>query len=405
MGQRRWPRCCRVAQGGLAPIEVPADIGAALKARDAANGRSEPSEIFADDVVVVDLGNGDRWMRGRAAAQAMASRYTRDSRFLPVSYGYDGGVAHIEGVVRSGSLREDEMNFALALRKDAGGVWRIISEMSVNKSPPDYSAPITADDLIDDMDRIGARTAVVLSLGYTLGRSLEERAGEYAQVRAENDWNVAEAQRFSGRLIVFCGVNPLRDYAVDEIARCAKLPSVRGVKLHLANSGFDLRNPAQLGKLKAVFRAAEANGLAIVMHQWTRGDYGAAQSRIVLNELLPAAPNTTVQIAHMAGAGPGYGPDDAMAVYAEALAAGDARARNLYFDLTTVVPDGTTAETAALVARRIRQVGVERVLFGSDMLLVSTPLPSKQWSILSRLLPLTDAELRTMAGNIAPYAR
>jgi hypothetical protein len=47
-------------------------------------------------------------------------------------------------------------------------------------------------------------------------------------------------RRRCDRLRGFCGVNPLRDYALDELARCAEQPGLRhvahGLKLHFGNS-------------------------------------------------------------------------------------------------------------------------------------------------------------------------
>jgi hypothetical protein len=40
---------------------------------------------------------------------------------------------------------------------------------------------------------------------------------------------------------VFCGFNPLKDYALDELARCAGTPLLRhGIKLHFGNSNVQL---------------------------------------------------------------------------------------------------------------------------------------------------------------------
>ena len=47
--------------------------------------------------------------------------------------------------------------------------------------------------------------------------------------------------------MAFCSVNPLRPYALEEIARCARDPRLRnGLKLHFGNSDVDVDNPEQL---------------------------------------------------------------------------------------------------------------------------------------------------------------
>jgi predicted TIM-barrel fold metal-dependent hydrolase len=93
-----------------------------------------------------------------------------------------------------------------------------------------------------------------------------------------------------------------------------------------------------------------------------------------------------------------------MAVFGAAAERKDPRMSNLYFDVATIVAAETTPEEAALVAKRARQVGVSRVLYGSDL---SPPGGSIRsgWEIFRTRVPLTDAEFRTIAGNVTAFAR
>src|SRR6185295_5453421 len=84
-------------------------------------------------------------------------------------------------------------------------------------------APVTADDLVRLLDLAGIGRAAVFSVAYQFGNPNRPRvADEYAQVRAENDWTSLQVGRFPDRLVGFCGVNPLKEYALAEISRCAK---------------------------------------------------------------------------------------------------------------------------------------------------------------------------------------
>jgi predicted TIM-barrel fold metal-dependent hydrolase len=56
------------------------------------------------------------------------------------------------------------------------------------------------------------------------------------------------------------------------------------------------------------------------------------------------------------------------------------------------------------IAARIRQIGVERVLYGSDAAASPLAYPKAGWAALQRL-PLTTDELRVVATNIPPYMR
>jgi predicted TIM-barrel fold metal-dependent hydrolase len=208
-------------------------------------------------------------------------------------------------------------------------------------------------------------------------------------------------------------VNPLREYALAEIERCANNPNLRhGLKLHFANSQVDLRNAEHVEQLRRVFRAANARRMAIVGHVWT-GDqrigkpYGRAEAQVFLNEVLPSAPDIPIQIAHLAGAGPGLdaGSKEALAVFADAVSAAAPHTRNLYFDVTTNVTMQTSIEDAKLIAARLRQIGLQRILYGSDMAIGGNPPARQSWGAFRAMVPLTDTEFRTIADNVAPYMR
>jgi predicted TIM-barrel fold metal-dependent hydrolase len=272
--------------------------------------------------------------------------------------------------------------------------------------------PITAHDVVALLDSAGIRQAVLLSVAYIYGSPARSVPDEYAKVRAENDWNAAQAAEYPGRLRALCSFNPLKQYALDELARCAKDPRLRyGIKLHFGNSDVQLENPAHVAQLRRVFRAANEHRMAIVVHLRAsisrNRPYGPVQARTFLEQLLPAAPDIVVQVAHLAGSGPGYDDppvDSVMAVLAEAVERRDPRTRRLWFDVATVVDPKISAATAALVAKRIRQIGVDRILYGSDAALGGNLRPREGWAAF-RKLPLTEAEFEKIARNLAPYLR
>ena len=141
--------------------------------------------------------------------------------------------------------------------------------------------------------------------------------------------------------------------------------------------------------------------MPVILHARTRPDYGAEEARIILEQLVAAAPDVPVQIAHLWG-GEAFS-DPALAVYAEAVASGDARFRNLYFDvaeLALVVTDRTALQR---IADRMRQIGISRILYGSDGPETEAKAPREAWALFRSALPLTDAEVRAIAANLAPY--
>jgi len=271
---------------------------------------------------------------------------------------------------------------------------------------------ITAQDVIGLLDAAGIRRGVILSVAYMFGRPGREPKDEYAKVKAENDWTSAQVALFPKRLRGFCGFNPLKDYALDELIRCSKDPNLRyGIKLHFGNSDVRLENPEHVEKLKRIFREANARRMAIVVHMRAsislKRPYGAEQARVFLEQLLPLAPDIPVQIAHFASSGPGYDDPPAHAVIevlAEAVAKKDPRTRNLWFDFATNVVPENSSEISAVLVKLIRQIGVKKVLYGSDAAAGSNLRPREGWAALTRL-ELSEKELKTIAKNVAPYLR
>ena len=118
-----------------------------------------------------------------------------------------------------------------------------------------------------------------------------------------------------------------------------------------------------------------------------------------------AAPDVPIQIAHLAGAG-GYDDplvDEALGVFADAAARRDPRMSRFYFDVSGVAGLGNWKEKADAIASRGRQLGVERVLYGSDGA-VGENSPQKALAAF-RQLPLSAEEFRTIESTIAPYMR
>jgi uncharacterized protein len=281
----------------------------------------------------------------------------------------------------------------------------------MSTTPP--VAPVkarTADDLIEQLDAAGIRRAVVLSTAYIFEQPSRKAHDAEERLRRGNDWTSRQVARYPDRLIGFCGLNPLKDYALDELTRCAKDPNLRrGLKLHFGNSVVDYHHPTHIERVRRVFRAANEHRMTIVVHVRAsvtqKLPYGPDEALIFLNELMPAAPDVVVQIAHFAGAGSWQdgGAQRALELFADAVARRDPRTRLIYFDVTTLgAPSG--AGDAQWGAAMTRRLGTERVLFGSDATLPNTT-PGDAWAALRRLLPLTDDEFRAIAGNVPPYMR
>lgn len=262
--------------------------------------------------------------------------------------------------------------------------------------------------LVRELDAAGIEKAVVLSVGYSFADERKALPDPDRLTREENDWTSAEVTKNAPRLIGFCSANPLRPVALEELARCLGLPGMTGIKLHLGNAGVTLRDPAHLARMQEVFSLAQRRRAPVLVHMRARGgtDYGARDAQVFLDEIVPHASGIEIVIAHLGASGPGYSPqhDEVMAVFAAAAERNDPRMHHIYFDVASNVTDEITPADAALIAQRIRQVGLERVLYGSDLNAPGGSI-ARGWEIFRTRLPLTAAELQQIASNTTRFAR
>ena len=262
--------------------------------------------------------------------------------------------------------------------------------------------------LLAELDAAGIEKAVVLSVGYSFADERKNLPDPDRLTRGENDWTSAQVAAAGGRLVGFCSANPLRPAALTELERCLGLSGMRGIKLHFGNAGVSLRDPAHAARMVEVFTLAARRRAPVLVHMRARGghNFGAEDARLFLGRLVAVAPSIEVVVAHLGGAGPGYPAqaDSVMEVFGAAAERDDPRMRHMYFDVATAVTAETSPETAALVARRIRQVGPRRVLYGSDLAAPGGSVRSG-WEIFRDRVPLTAEEMRTLAGNVTRFAR
>ena len=389
----------------LPVVKLPGDLDQLL--RDFERNWQAPDNKIALAAQFTDSGlfqYADDWLRGRAAIRMMLVGSAGALKLRAQAFDADQRSGHVGGAY--GFYRDtvwvDQGRFLFALRRDPGTPWRIAAANLTQTTPSPKPArdPYSAADYIAALDSAGIRRGVVLSSAYLFAAGFRDVTDEAAKVRAENDWTAREAARYPDRLVAFCSLNPLRAYALDELANCARDPRIRGLKMHLTTAFFDFRDAEHVRKLAAMFAAANARRFPIVVHMRTMNpEYGRRDAEIFLSQVLPKAPDVPIQIAHLAGWG-GYPPptDSALSVFADAFASDDRRVSNVYFDVSALT--GVSPSTAERLVQQIRRIGIDRMLFGIDQ--VGTP--GQAWESLTRF-PFTRDELVRIATNLAPWLR
>ena len=388
-------------------VTLPPELAAFLQARIAASmNRSALPDLYTERAWFLESFNPGFIQTRDSIVDWWIGSTDSPYDLVPIGYDVNGSAAYVTSYLTDSKTRKRDAHMVQSLTKGGDGRWRIMTEV-LTMGGPRTVAPITADYLVALLDTAGIRRAVVHSLAYQFGSGREEAPTEYASVKAENDWTAEQAERFPARLRAFCSFNPIKSYALAELARCANSGRFRGLKLHMGNSRVDFEKPGDVSRLREVFAAANARKLPIVIHLATYGtQYGRKGAMTFLEQVLPAAPDITIQIAHLASPGR-LDPvsDSALVVFAEALAAGDPRVRNMLFDVTTLVDPKTSPARLKLVASRLRQLGMRRIVYGSDTPDPEHMKPHEGWAAFRDRLGLTDAELRTIASNLPAYAR
>jgi predicted TIM-barrel fold metal-dependent hydrolase len=262
--------------------------------------------------------------------------------------------------------------------------------------------------LVKELDAAGIEKAVVLSVGYSFADERKKLEDPDRLTREENDWTSAQVAKHPSRLIGFCSANLLREVAITEIERCLGLPAMTGIKLHFGNNGITLRDAAHLTRVQQLFTLAQRHKAPVLVHMRARGgtNYGAEDAQIFLGKVVTLAPDIEIVIAHLGASSPGYHAqnDEVMAVFAAAAERNDPRMRNVYIDVSANISEEVPAADAELAVKRMRQLGLGKVLYGSDLSVPGGTI-AKGWEIFRTKLPLTAEELQQIMNNRTTFVR
>jgi hypothetical protein len=190
-----------------------------------------------------------------------------------------------------------------------------------------------ADEVVSFMDRIGMR---VLCFSHHLVITGDLETGNRLACEA--------ADAHPGRLLVYLGFNPNypESYSLQQLERWADNPHVVGIKFHTSTH---LAHPDD-ARYRPAFAYAQERGWVILSHIWGLRDVAGCE------RMLKEFPTVPFIIGHSGG----Y---EFAAMY-EALRVARENG-NAYLDLCL------SGFFDGVVELFVREVGAERVLFGSDM--------------------------------------
>jgi predicted TIM-barrel fold metal-dependent hydrolase len=175
-----------------------------------------------------------------------------------------------------------------------------------------------------------------------------KRPAEPAGFREANEFTYQAMERFPGRVLGYCYVNPgWRDAALDEVRRCVEERGFMGIKLY---NEYQANEPVAY----PVAELAVELRVPILYHAGHSHHHNAAQPRIsdggMIAELADRYPEARLICGHVAGGGDWEWTIKALR-----------RAPSVYLDTSGSVVDDGMIELAAKV------LGADRLLFGCDM--------------------------------------
>lgn len=311
------------------------------------------------------------------------------------------------GSKRTGAAADLHMH--LMRQKTADRLIRVLGRSEI------YGRPIIESNgrlLISHLNSIGASKAFALSAAYIWGSLQLPPDEEYEEAKAENNWAVAQAAEYPGRLVPFFSVYPLAAYALDELERCKRDLKLSTMKVHFGGTAqINLQDQDHLRRIKALFAKAASLDIRVVIHFRNDLDFGAEDAQIFIDEILAPHPTLKVQLAHLGSNG---GFDDVMeevfGTFIQTFEENPAlRKERLFFDLSVVIlqkdqvmPDGTvwreatTPAQCARMAEMLRRWGLENILWGSDFFMAD---PLEFVSLTRNMLPLAADEYNVIMSN------
>jgi L-fuconolactonase len=215
--------------------------------------------------------------------------------------------------------------------------------------PEEIANPMTAERLLEEMDRNGVQRAVLVQRGSIYG--------------FDNRYVCDCALRHPQRLVAVCAIDATADNAVATVRHWVRERGAAGIRLMELVKGSDL-SWLDSPNARAVWREAHALSVPVCVHffPWNRAA-GLTALKAILTEL----PQARVVIDHFSnmsvlGGAPDYGVDRLLGDVAQFAGV------NVKF---TTIPLGKLAaagvDAAPIVARVVALFEAKRILWGSDI--------------------------------------
>lgn len=197
-----------------------------------------------------------------------------------------------------------------------------------------FHIPDNSDSgMISVMDRLGISVACT-----------SPHAGITADFKLGNDITIQAMHNYPGRFWGYITINPnYPELIAEELERCYSA-GMRGIKLHPSLHSY----PADGKNLRPVWEYAEQRAMPVLVHTW----YGTREcSPRMFDRLADEYPSVNILLGHSGGTLEGF--DEAIEVAK--------RHENVFLETCC------SSVFYGQVERFVREVGAEKIIYGSDM--------------------------------------
>jgi len=257
------------------------------------------------------------------------------------------------------------------------------------------------------LKRDGATTIALIGMGYVYG-SQEFYKGKdgHKALQRENDYLFNASKKYPKRIIPYFAIDPLKEYALEEMERCLAKNTQSGLKLHFNASQVYLTEPAHLEKVIPVFKLAAQSKLPILLHfDNSHPKFGETDVEILVDSILRDLPPVKLTIAHFGTSG-GFNQktknvlDTFILLFSKSEIL---RKHTILFDISGVALDKnsegvkklTDTEFAEL-KRYIDKLGKDRIVFGTDYPLYTA---DEYVEILKTKVGLSESDIQLFTTN------
>lgn len=255
--------------------------------------------------------------------------------------------------------------------------------------------------------RLGTSRMNLISMAYLYGHpEFGKVENEYELVVAENDFLMAAKTNSPKSVRAYCGINPLKEYALKEVRRCGESLRADGIKLHFNASQVYLTVPEHVAKVLPVFEYTAKNKLPVLLHfDNAHRRFGEVDVKLLVSEILSKIGPIKLQIAHFGTSGGFNQRTKAVldAFIVQIKSNNQLRKHRILFDISAVALDKDsegvpklTEEGFAELAAHIRKLGLSRISFGTDYPLYSV---SEYLDILRNRVKLKQNEINRILKN------